>query len=73
MSRLAQDGKVEPLSKPNFQARTGKEKRVFFPVQLTTSGIFFPVDPYSAESADHTYPSSSSTYARMPYHGITPS
>ena len=56
MSRLAQDGTVQ----------TGKGKNAFFLVQLTTRGIFSPVDPYSAESADHTYPdhtpSSSSTY-----------
>ena len=64
------------LARRNSQARTGKDKNVFLSsVENEHDWQPDPVDPYSAESAEHAYPnhtpSSSSTYARMPYHGIT--
>ena len=51
------DGRTR-LARPNFQARMGTGKHVCFSVQLTTSWIdnhTYPVDPYSAGSADHIY------------------
>ena len=46
------------LARPYSQARMGTEKtRVFFPFSCPRAGLATipPVDPYSAECADHTY------------------
>ena len=60
-----------------FSGANRERESSIFRSSADNKHIFFPVDPYSAESADPTYldstPSPSSTYARMPYHGITPS
>ena len=78
MGRLPRDGTAEPVSRDRILRRErGNGKNVFFSsVGNEQDWQPDPVDPYSAESADHTYPnhapSSSSTYARMPNHGITP-
>ena len=50
------DGRTS-FARPNFQARTGTTKKNSFPVQVITSRIGkpYPVDPCSAEGANHTY------------------
>ena len=76
MSRLAQDGTAEPVSLDQILRRKRGTGKCIFPCSAGDEQGVFDVDPFSAESADPTYPdhtpSSSSTYARMPYHGITP-
>ena len=56
MSGLTRDGTAEPVSRDQILRRNREQEKIIFPVQLTTGRIGepYPVDPYSAESPDHT-------------------
>ena len=54
-SRLARDGTAEPVSR-NQIIRRGKIHIIPCPADHEQDWEPYPVDPYSAESADHTYP-----------------
>ena len=77
MSRLTQDGTAEPVLLDQISGANGEREKLLFSFQDEQDLQPYPVDPYSAESADHTYPDhtplSSRTCARMPHHGTTPS
>ena len=52
MNRLTRDGTAEPVSQDLILMREQGQGNIFFPVQLTTSRIDNPVDPYLAKRDD---------------------
>ena len=57
MSRLARDGTAEPISRDQILGRQRGQGKYYFPYSADLEQDWQPclVDPYSAESAGHTY------------------
>ena len=57
MSRLTRDGTAKPVSRDQILRRVRGQGNIHFPCSADHEQDWqpYPVDPYSAESADHTY------------------
>ena len=57
MSGLTRNGTAEPVPRDQILRREGRQRKVRFPCSADHEEDWqpYPVDPYSAESADHKY------------------